>query len=192
MSDASPLGPLIDVTETTRELFAAPDDLEKVANIQSALDESASSRTAELEAQRDVLRALGRQYEAQKAVAARSASGSTTDSQLAALDNQKYALGKLIGDLEQAMAGSEAQLARVKLQAVAAERNEFKDQAEVNGEILRLKVYRDLGFTPVADQGTALDKILVRSSASTDANIVPCDPARTGFACTNLLWELAS
>ena len=126
--------------------------------------------------------ALAKQHEAQKAASVRPANAPTHAQHIAQvkqLDQQKFTVAKTIASLESELAGKEDNLASTKQEALK-QNEEVISGSDVEGldaEVyvcalavrfhadcrcrLRLKLYRDLGFTPVSDDSGQFVKMLV-------------------------------
>lgn len=135
MSDE--LAGLAEVADQTRGVLYAADEIDRLQEVSLSLENVARARNAQLDAQRDVVRALARQCDAQAAATqtareGTNAGGSGTQAQLVALDSQKLSLGKTIANLEQSISALEGQVARAKEEARTAEQAEPFDDDDID------------------------------------------------------------
>ncbi|KIM80819.1 hypothetical protein PILCRDRAFT_822098 [Piloderma croceum F 1598] len=110
------------------------------------------------------------------------------------LDATRLSLAKAINDAESSLASREAELASLKEEARVLEECDpaAEHERELNGAILRLQIYKGMGFEPVADKEGRLSKMLVRAQSG-DVHCVSFDEdAKSNTDYTELLWKLAS
>ncbi|KAI0312730.1 hypothetical protein OF83DRAFT_1066701 [Amylostereum chailletii] len=152
------------------------------------------ARRKELEQAREDLRALTRARDSARASATRlpSVPSEAEHTQLLdELDTEQVTLAKLTQDAESALANKRAELARLKEEARALEEQDPAAEHELDGTVLRLQIYKGLGFEPVLARNGKLEKMLVRSSSG-DIHVVKKDPTRSPADHMDLLWKLAS
>ncbi|KAM0792360.1 hypothetical protein ACM66B_005040 [Microbotryomycetes sp. NB124-2] len=151
---------------------------------------------------RDDVRALARHFQQAQANASRATGQATAADHEAHMQAAQAALLaglKTNKQMEQALYRYQADLARLQ-QENRDEEADAADAAELNSDVLRIKMYRDMGFTPLDEDGL-FSKMLVRSQISSEARTVSFEgaTATTGsshsnnnFFWSNYLWDAVS
>jgi len=108
------------------------------------------------------------------------------------LDSSRLSLAKAISDTETLAASREAELSALKEEA---RRLELYDPAaehekELDGSVLRLAIFKGMGFEPIVDKDGSINKMLVRSQSG-DVHLVDFSDGKTDYEYTQLLWRLA-
>ncbi|THH33916.1 hypothetical protein EUX98_g343 [Antrodiella citrinella] len=107
------------------------------------------------------------------------------------LDASRLSLAKAINDAESALAGKEAELARLKVETQALEESDPAAEHELDATALRLAMYKGLGFEVVADQDGRVVKMLVRAQSG-DVHCVDFRDDKSPYEHSHNLWKLAS
>ncbi|KAF9036566.1 hypothetical protein BJ165DRAFT_1504375 [Panaeolus papilionaceus] len=193
---------MIDVQEAAkliRDMLPIMDPDEDYLTIVSAEESIASSearRKKELEAAHANLKALTRVLEAARASSTRPASVPSEQAHVAMinqLDSSRMTLFKEISEKEALLASKESELSALKDEA---RRLEVYDPAaehekELDGTMLRLALYKSLGFEPILDKHGKLQKMLVRSTSG-DIHTVDLTAGKNDFECARELWQIAN
>ncbi|PPQ75503.1 hypothetical protein CVT24_013360 [Panaeolus cyanescens] len=193
---------MIDVQEAAkliRDMLPIMDPDEDYLTIVSAEESIAASearRKKELEAAHANLKALTRVLEAARNSSTRPASVPSEAAHIAMvneLDSSRMALFKEISEKEALLASKESELSALKDEA---RRLEVYDPAaehekELDGTMLRLALYKGLGFEPILDKHGKLQKMLVRSTSG-DIRTVDLTTGKSDFDYAQELWQVAN
>ncbi|KAK4058798.1 hypothetical protein OIO90_000244 [Microbotryomycetes sp. JL221] len=150
---------------------------------------------------RDDVRALARHFQQAQANASRATGQpSAQDHEQSMIQAQQSLLISLktTKQIEQALYKYQADLNRLQQDNAEEEQQSLDPAVQLDSDVLRLKMYRDMGFTPIDQQGL-FTKMLVRSQRSTDARTIDFQPqsnklneASQDFFWTNYLWDVVS
>ncbi|KAM0754119.1 hypothetical protein T439DRAFT_323004 [Meredithblackwellia eburnea MCA 4105] len=165
-------------------------DIDKIKLAENVLKENRKKSRDQVDHAREELKAIARQYEQQKASAIRSSalpSQAEHEQRMQQATADRIKKGKQNNELEQMVYRGQAELERLQQELKDEEQDAF-EVSELNSEVLRLKMYRDLGFTPVEEDGI-YTKVLVRSSRTHDARTVQLDALNHDFFWSNFLWD---
>lgn len=132
---------------------------------------------------------LSREYEATQNTLGRHGPSTTAEHEqrMAKAQADRVAALKQNSELEHALSRAQTELELLKLE-LADEEADAVDVGVLNSEVLRIKMYRQLGFTPVEENGV-YRKVLVRSSKTQQASTVALDDSTNPFWTTNFLWD---
>ncbi|SCZ97055.1 BZ3500_MvSof-1268-A1-R1_Chr4-2g06959 [Microbotryum saponariae] len=139
---------------------------------------------------RDHLRALAREQERLRIAASRPAGVPSAEEHVRLMEQNRQQLFtgyKKNSELEQNVARLQAELARLQ-QELRDEDADVVHVSELNSEVLRLSLYRNLGFMPKEQDG-AVRAVIVKSQASDKVRTVQLDAESSDFAWSNTLWN---
>jgi len=178
--------PIIDPEEDYLTILAAE---EQVATTEAR-------RKKELEDTQLKLKVLTKALEAARVSSTRPPSIPSTEDHAAIinqLDVNRLSLCKAINECESLLAGKEAELANLKAETKALE--DCDPAAEhangLNSAVVRMQLYKGLGFEPVLNNDQQLAKMLVHSESG-DIHYVEFDGKKSDFEYVDLMWRLAS
>ncbi|KAJ3008826.1 hypothetical protein NUW54_g3008 [Trametes sanguinea] len=137
---------------------------------------------------------LARALEAARASATRPSTIPSAEEHAALmndLDATRLSLAKAINDAESALAGKEAELARLKEETRTLELSDPAAEHELDATALRLAMYKGLGFEPIMDKDGRITKMLVRAESG-DVHCVMFDQNKSDDELAQLLWKVAS
>ncbi|GAA5863806.1 hypothetical protein JCM1840_005773 [Sporobolomyces johnsonii] len=166
-------------------------DVDKVVYAEKRVKEWRAGARERVDAAREDLRSLSREYEHARLSSARSAthpSAAEHEAKLGAMLQARVTGMKANSELEQQVYRLQGELERLQ-QELKDEEADAVEVAELNSEVLRIKMYRDMGFAPIDENGI-YTKFLVRSATSPDARTVQLDPSVSDFQWCNFLWGL--
>ncbi|KAF8655970.1 hypothetical protein AX16_002830 [Volvariella volvacea WC 439] len=109
------------------------------------------------------------------------------------LDGNRFLLGKAISDEEGLVGSREAELTKLKEEARRLENYDPATEHDkaLDGTVLRLQIFKGMGFEPVVDREGNLTKMLIRGE-SDDVHCMEFTDGRSTFQQTQDLWRLAS
>ncbi|KAI5479591.1 nuclear pore complex protein Nup133 [Pseudohyphozyma bogoriensis] len=142
-------------------------DISGLHAVEAKLKEARKKNREIVDAARNDLRAMSRTFEQQRLSATRSPalpSQQEHEARMAIALADRRAKMKQNGELEQTLYRLQADVERLQQELKEEEADAF-EVSELNGEVLRLKLYRDFGFTPVEENGT-ISKVLVPPSTA--------------------------
>ncbi|GAA6029228.1 hypothetical protein JCM8097_003578 [Rhodosporidiobolus ruineniae] len=165
-------------------------DVDKVTEAEQRVKEWRTRARAKVDQAREDLKAISRDHDQARLNNQRSSTASATahEAKLAALRQSRVAGIKTNNELETQLLRLQGELERLQME-LKEEEAEAVDAGELSSEVLRLKLYRDMGFTPVEENGL-FTKVLVRSQTSRDARTVQLDGATSDYKWSEFLWEL--
>ncbi|KAF8626220.1 hypothetical protein AX15_004909 [Amanita polypyramis BW_CC] len=139
--------------------------------------------------------ALSRTLEAARVSSTRPASVLSVEAHAALLnrlDSERLSLMKSISDAEGMITSKEAELARLKEEARKLEECDpaAEHEKELDSTVLRLQLYKGLGFEPIVDKAGVVTKFIVRSRSG-DLHSIELDENNTE-QCTEHLWKLVA
>ncbi|BGP37751.1 hypothetical protein JCM10449v2_001673 [Rhodotorula kratochvilovae] len=187
-----------DLIDGALGLFSLDDDtsqndVEKVLIAEQRVKEWRAETKHRVDQARDDLRAITREYKQAELASQRSGALPSTEAHEAKMTAMRQArLGgmKANSELEQQVYHLQGELERLQ-QELKDEEAEAVDALELNSEVLRIKLYRDMGFLPIEENGI-FSKVVVRSQNSRDARTVQLDDATSDYKWSEFLWDLAS
>ncbi|KAM0712524.1 hypothetical protein Q7P37_011621 [Cladosporium fusiforme] len=189
--------PVTLISETTNQFHIAPDK-DSLTRISSSLSALHSNRTSRLSAQQNALKSLSRrlnnlhsqhEYEENRHDAGKHAS------EILALDAEKFRVAKSAYDVEVEGERLEGELAGLKAQLDALEREGVEGGrrgAEDEGDevLLKLQVYRSLGIDVSQDANSgAFNRAVIRNPAKGDVNVVKVDGKVDRRFYANMFWD---
>ncbi|KAG8925961.1 hypothetical protein FRC03_008150 [Tulasnella sp. 419] len=192
--DTSELLKMIPVIQDIRGMIAPGDEIKLVKEANALMQESVVKRREEEDKMRAELKNLAQKLTAARQSSLRPAnvpSQSQHAQTIGKLDDKRFGLVKSIEEGEGSLSAKEAEYGRLKAELKELEEKDVEDGVELDGEALRLNLYRELGFHWSEDPATGEQKLIIRTE-NEDVHAVVVDDARTPFALTNLLWELNS
>ncbi|KAJ7470590.1 hypothetical protein FB451DRAFT_1254200 [Mycena latifolia] len=171
------------------------DDYLTLVAAEETIAAAETRRRKELDELHSNLKALSKILESARVSSMRPPSVPSAEahtSTLNELDISSLSLAKSIKEAEGVVASKEGELTALKEEA---RRQEDYDPAaehekELDGTVLRLQIYKALGFEPVLDKHGTLAKMLVRAQSG-DIHVVDFNDGKTDFEYTQLLWKLA-
>ncbi|GAA5979128.1 hypothetical protein JCM11641_008435 [Rhodosporidiobolus odoratus] len=166
-------------------------DVDKVLEAEQGVKEWRTGARGKVDQAREDLKAVSREYQQTQMTSQRSSSAHSAaahEAQILSLRQSRLAGVKTNSELETQQLRLQGELERLQ-QELKEEEADAVDAGELNSEVLRLKLYRDMGFTPVEENGN-YTKIIVRSQVSKDARTVQLDPATSDFKWSEFLWDM--
>ncbi|KAF8201465.1 hypothetical protein BJ912DRAFT_1019420 [Pholiota molesta] len=185
---------MIDVQEATKliremlPIIDPDDDYLTIVAAEEKIGISEARRKKELEEAHANLKALTRVMDAARVSSTRPASVPSEQAHLSSLndlDGSRLSLAKAISDAETMLGSKDAELSALKDEA---RRLEVYDPAadhekELDGNNLRLALFKGIGFEPIVDKNGGAIKMIVRSQSG-DVHTVDFN--------SETLWRLAS
>ncbi|GAA5843802.1 hypothetical protein JCM9279_000151 [Rhodotorula babjevae] len=168
-------------------------DVDKVLVAEQRVKEWRAETKHRVDQARDDLRAITREYKQAEVASQRSGALPSVEAHEAKMTAMRQArLGgmKANSELEQQVYHLQGELERLQ-QELKDEETEAVDALELDSEVLRIKLYRDMGFLPIEENGV-FSKVVVRSQNSRDARTVQLDKATSDYQWSERLWDLAS
>ncbi|KAK4686487.1 hypothetical protein P7C73_g3639, partial [Tremellales sp. Uapishka_1] len=178
----------------------AHDEMQDLHAAETAVDEKDDERREQLDQIQAELKALSRQLKMASLAAQRPVSHPTPaehDAHVRALEAQHYGIGKQLNETQTALAKKEVELNEWRLQKEEVGRWQVGDEEKpaqyVDGQIIRLKLFADAGFSLIPPKDAqSVPKVLIRNDAKNDVHTVPIENARSKVHYANLIWSLAS
>ncbi|KAJ8462622.1 hypothetical protein ONZ45_g17868 [Pleurotus djamor] len=179
------MGPIIDPEEDFNTIV--------IAEQNNAIAEA--RRKKELEEAFMNLKALSKVLDAARTSSTRPStvlSMEAHQSTMNELELSRLSLAKAVSDTERLVGSKEAEAAALKEEARSAESSDPSREhgKELDGTVLRLQIYKGLGFTPIIDKH-GQQKLLIQSE-SLDLHSVPVKSGEHPVHRANHLWNLAS
>ncbi|TKA56266.1 hypothetical protein B0A53_01558 [Rhodotorula sp. CCFEE 5036] len=168
-------------------------DVEKVMYAEQRLKNFRLRAKERVDHARDDLRAIARDHKQAELASQRSSAHPTTqahEAKMTGMRQARLATMKANSELEQQVYRLQGELERLQ-QELKDEEAEAVDALELDSEILRIKLYRDMGFLPVEEADGTISKIVVRSQSSRDARTVQVDDSMSDYKWSEKLWDLA-
>ncbi|BGP05902.1 hypothetical protein JCM10049v2_001721 [Rhodotorula toruloides] len=168
-------------------------DVAKVVYAEQRLKEFRARAKERVDQAREDLRAIARDHKQAELASQRSSAHPTTqahEAKMTSLRQSRLSKMKANSELEQQVYRLQGELERLQ-QELKDEEAEAVDAMDLNSEVLRIKLYRDMGFIPVEENGI-YSKIVVRSQNSRDARTVQLDSSTNDYKWSEFLWDLAS
>ncbi|BGO97572.1 hypothetical protein RTG_01511 [Rhodotorula toruloides ATCC 204091] len=168
-------------------------DVAKVVYAEQRLKEFRARAKERVDQAREDLRAIARDHKQAELASQRSSAHPTTqahEAKMTSLRQSRLTKMKANSELEQQVYRLQGELERLQ-QELKDEEAEAVDAMELNSEVLRIKLYRDMGFIPVEENGI-YSKIVVRSQNSRDARTVQLDSSTNDYKWSEFLWDLVS
>ncbi|KZT28552.1 hypothetical protein NEOLEDRAFT_1108816 [Neolentinus lepideus HHB14362 ss-1] len=158
------------------------------------MTETEATRRKEIDQAQSDLRALAKLLDAARTSSTRPKSKPTPQqhaAHISSLEDTKLSLGKAINDAESQLAYKEAELVQLKEEAKRLEESDpaTEHANELDGTVLRLAIFKGIGFEPVADEKGRITKMLIRA-ASGDLHCVKFDDSKSNHEFADMLWEL--
>ncbi|BGP13784.1 hypothetical protein JCM10213_006384 [Rhodosporidiobolus nylandii] len=166
-------------------------DVDKVLDAEQSVKELRARARGIVDEAREDLKAISRDYQQAQIASQRSSavpSANAHEAKMASLRQSRITGIKTNTELETQVLRLQGDLERLQ-QELKDEEAEAVDAGELNSEVLRLKLYRDMGFTPVEENGI-YTKVLVRSQVSREARTVQLDSATSDYKWSEFLWDL--
>ncbi|KAJ7343646.1 hypothetical protein DFH08DRAFT_873287 [Mycena albidolilacea] len=190
-----PVEEAMEVLHSVKAVVGPDDDYYTIVAAEQTIAAAEAKRKKELDELHANLKALSKIVESARVSATRPSSVPSPEAHtsfLNELDGTSLSLAKSIKETEGSLASKEGELAALK---DAARRLEDYDPAaehekELDGTVLRLQIYKGLGFEPVPDKHGNIAKILVRGQ-SADIHVVDFNNGKPDLEYTQLLWKLA-
>ncbi|GAA6022804.1 hypothetical protein JCM11491_006412 [Sporobolomyces phaffii] len=176
---------------------ASPDDdqelennVETVLQVERRAKEWRQQTKEVVDRAREQLRGIAMDYKSAVTASQRSATAtSSTDHQrqMESMFQSTVNSMKLNSDLDQQVMELQGELQRLH-QELKEEELDAVQVGGLNSDVLKLKLFRDLGFTPLADRDGKFTKMIVRSAHSAEARTVELDSEVNDFQWCNWLW----
>ncbi|KAJ3562966.1 hypothetical protein NP233_g9247 [Leucocoprinus birnbaumii] len=195
-SMSSDIQEAIKALQDMQPMINPEEDFLTIVAAEQKLAESDSAKKKELEEAHLKLKALSKALEAARISSTRPESVPSAEAHAATLnkyDSTKLSLMKAISDMESEIGSKEAELAALKNEARKLEEYDpaAEHEKELDGSVLRLGIYKALGFEPVPDKNGRITKMLVRSQ-SEDVHVVDLkSPENPSFDDVQKLWDIA-
>ncbi|KAL1709852.1 hypothetical protein EV121DRAFT_252442, partial [Schizophyllum commune] len=175
-------------------LIDGSDECNTIETADTLLAEKEEKRRQELEEATAKYRAQAKLLEQARKSATRPASLPTAEAHAAAmneLEDARINLQKAASDLDDKQMATQASLAlwRKKLASLNELDQVSQHLEDVDSSVLRLQLFRGLGFEPLLDDDHRVLKMLVRSHF--DEDIYPVEIERDDISYANELWSLA-
>ncbi|KAJ7582830.1 hypothetical protein C8J56DRAFT_955838 [Mycena floridula] len=192
----------IDVQEACKAIrdmapIINPDeDYLTIVAAEEKIGESDARKRKEIEEAHANLKALTKLLEAARKSSTRPTTVPSEKAHTATLnelDGSKLSISKAISDAEGVFASKEAELAALKDEVRRFEQFDPAQEHEkdLDGNPLRLQIYKGMGFESVMDKNGNVIKMLVRAQSG-DVHSVSFDGSCSDFEYTGRLWETAS
>ncbi|KAI0374684.1 hypothetical protein BV20DRAFT_384737 [Pilatotrama ljubarskyi] len=185
-----------DTVKAIREMVPIIDPEDDYLTIAAAEEQMAMTHDARQKDLHDAhakIKQLARVLEAARTSATRPSTIPSAEEHAAHmndLDATRLSLAKAINDAEGALAGKEAELARLKEETRALESSDPAAEHELDATALRLAMYKGLGFEPIVDKEGRISKMLVRAESG-DVHCVKFDSHKSDDEYAQLLWKLS-
>ncbi|GAA5848314.1 hypothetical protein JCM8547_004476 [Rhodosporidiobolus lusitaniae] len=166
-------------------------DVDKVVEAELRVKDYRARAKGKVDVAREDLKAISRDYQQALLASQRSSSvpsAAAHEAKLAQLRQSRMSGIKSNNELETKLLKLQGDLEKLQ-QELKEEEGEAVDAGELSSEVLRLKLYRDMGFTPVEERGIYI-KVLVRSQHSRDARTVQLDETTSDYKWSEFLWDL--
>ncbi|KAH9842955.1 uncharacterized protein C8Q71DRAFT_735315 [Rhodofomes roseus] len=186
-----------DTIKAIREMIPIIDPEEDYLTIAAAEEQMSiteEERRKEMEEAQSRVRSLARVLEAARVSSTRPSTLPSAEQHAAMLnelDETRLSMIKAINDAEGALAGKEAELARVQEELRNLKESDPSSEHNLDATVLRLAMYKGLGFEPVLGRDGRVAKMLVRSMTG-DVHCVNFDHTKSDAEYADLLWKLAS
>jgi len=170
------------------------EDYLTIAAAEEQMSITEGGRRKEIEEAQSRVRSLARVLDAARVSSTRPStlpSAEQHGAMMNELDETRLSLIKAINDAEGALAGKEAELARVREELRNLKESDPSAEHVLDATALRLAMYKGLGFEPIMGQDGRIAKMLIRS-ISGDVHCVIFDNTKTNKEYADLLWKLAS
>ncbi|TBU32250.1 hypothetical protein BD309DRAFT_923446 [Dichomitus squalens] len=184
-----------DTVKAIREMVPIIDPEDDYLTIAAAEEQMAlkqDARQKELHDAHAKLKQLAKVLEAARVSATRPSTIPSAEEHVAHmndLDATRLSLAKAINDAEGALAGKEAELARLKEETRVLETSDPAADHDLDATTLRLALYKGLGFEPIMDKG---GRMLVRAESGDVHCLTFDDRKKSDEEYANELWRLAS
>ncbi|KAI0781134.1 hypothetical protein BD413DRAFT_703414, partial [Trametes elegans] len=186
-----------DTIKAIREMVPIIDPEDDYLTIAAAEEQMAmthDARQKDLHEAHAKIKQLARVLEAARTSATRPSTIPSADEHAANmndLDATRLSLAKAINDAEGALAGKEAELARLKEETRALESSDPAAEHDLDATALRLAMYKGFGFEPIVDKEGRITKMLVRAESG-DVHCVTFDQHKSDYEYAQMLWRYAS
>ncbi|GJN88726.1 hypothetical protein Rhopal_001692-T1 [Rhodotorula paludigena] len=157
---------------------AGPNDVEKVLIAEQRVKEWRAQTKHRVDQARDDLRAITREYKQAEVASQRSTALPSTEAHEAKMTTMRQA--RLAGmkansELEQQVYHLQGELERLQ-QELKDEEAEAVDALELSSEVLRIKLYRDMGFLPIEENGIFTKVVVPPPPVPADRQATPQYP----------------
>ncbi|KAH9934944.1 uncharacterized protein B0H18DRAFT_979087 [Fomitopsis serialis] len=186
-----------DTIKAIRDMIPIIDPEEDYLTIAAAEEQMSiteEGRRKEIEEAQSRVRSLARVLDAARVSSTRPStlpSAEQHGAMMNELDETRLSLIKAINDAEGALAGKEAELARVGDELRNLKESDPSAEHMLDATALRLAMYKGLGFEPIMGQDGRIAKMLIRSITG-DVHCVNFDSTKSNKEYADLLWKLAS
>ncbi|KAJ7285676.1 hypothetical protein C8J57DRAFT_1285518 [Mycena rebaudengoi] len=179
----------MEALRTVKAVVVPDDDYLTLVAAEETIAAAEAKRKTELDKVHSTLKALSKALEAARISATRPSSVPSAEahaSTLNDLDASRLRPEGLMASKEAELAGLKDESRRLEDYDPAAEH-----EKELDGTVLRLQIYKGLGFEPILDKHGNVTRMLVRSQSG-DIHAVDFNDGKSDFEYTELLWKLAS
>lgn len=172
------------ILASVSESFSIDSDTAALKRTRDALQVLQNVRTRQLEASRNNFRTLSRKVDiARQSYQEAGAANQKRDhaQKMLDLDREKFALGKRVNESESQAHTLEGQLAKLKDELEAVERDNPLERAVAttdDGTVLQLWVYHSLGIELQEDGTGSFSKAVVRNPTKGDVHVINIEPQR--------------
>ncbi|GAA5958190.1 hypothetical protein JCM3765_002843 [Sporobolomyces pararoseus] len=166
------------------------DDIDQVMLVERRSKEWRNRTKEIVDHAREQLRGIALDYKTSLQASQRSTTAISAQDhqrQLETMFQQTMKTMRLNSELDQQVMELQGELVRLN-QELKQEEEEAIQVGGLNSDVLKLKLYRDLGFTPLADESGKFTKMIVRSAHSQEARTVELDSQVNDFQWANFLW----
>ncbi|GAA5990093.1 hypothetical protein JCM5350_001098 [Sporobolomyces pararoseus] len=166
------------------------DDIDQVMLVERRSKEWRNRTKEIVDHAREQLRGIALDYKTSVQASQRSSTATSSQDhqrQLETMFQQTMKTMRLNSELDQQVMELQGELVRLN-QELKQEEEEAIQVGGLNSDVLKLKLYRDLGFTPLVDESGKFTKMIVRSAHSQEARTVELDPQVNDFQWANFLW----
>nr|VWO98751.1 Hsp70 [Ganoderma boninense] len=184
-----------DTVKAMREMVPIIDPEDDYLTIAAAEEQTAlthDARQKELHEAHTKLKQLSKVLEAARVSATRPSTIPSAEEHVAHmndLDATRLSLAKAINDAEGALAGKEAELARLKEETRALETSDPAAEHDLDATALRLALYKGLGFEPIMEKDS---RMLVRAESGDVHCVTFTNRQKSDKDYADELWKLAS
>ncbi|KAF7777519.1 hypothetical protein Agabi119p4_3591 [Agaricus bisporus var. burnettii] len=179
-----------------RPVINPDEDYLTIVAVEQTVTASEARRKKELEEAHAKFKALAKALEAARVSSTRPNTVPSAEAHATTLhehDGTRFSLMKTIQDMEGEIGSKEVELAALKEEARKLEEYDpaTEHEKEMDGDVLRLDIYKALGFEPVQDKNGYITKMLIRSQSG-DVHVVdlPATNEPT-FEDIQKLWNIA-
>ncbi|GAA5877515.1 hypothetical protein JCM16303_003360 [Sporobolomyces ruberrimus] len=174
----------------------AMNDVESVLQCEKRIKEWRNKSRELVDHSREQLRGISLDYKQALSTSQRSSGGGNSSSdhqrQIEQMFQSTLNTMKLNSELDQQVMELQGELVRLNEELKGEEEDALQSKIQSLGsEVLKCKLYRDMGFTPILDStNPKSSKFIVRSSRAQEARTISRESNMNDFQFANYLWEV--